>query len=57
MLTVYLRDLAGDGPVVNRVIAERFPQRPPARATVGVAALPAGGLVEIAAVVARHDAR
>lgn len=55
LLTVYVRDLDGDGPRVDEAIAERFPQGPPARATVGVAALPAGGLVEIAAIVARSS--
>jgi 2-iminobutanoate/2-iminopropanoate deaminase len=37
---------------VNDVCAEFFPDDPPARATVGVAALPRGAGVEIDAVIA-----
>lgn len=47
--TVYLVDLA-DFPKVNAVYAGFFPVAPPARATVQVAKLPAGALVEIDAV-------
>ncbi len=45
-LTVYLTDLA-DFPVVNEVMSEYFSEPYPARAAVGVAALPKGTQVEI----------
>lgn len=48
--TVYLRDLAGDFPAMNAAYAEAFGAHAPARATVGVAALPLGARVEIDAV-------
>jgi 2-iminobutanoate/2-iminopropanoate deaminase len=51
--TIYLTDLS-TFPRVNEAYARRFPADPPARATVGVAALPRGALVEIDA-VARRD--
>lgn len=44
--TVYLRDMA-DFARMNAVYAESFPQNPPARTTVQVAALPKGAAVEI----------
>lgn len=47
--TVYMTDLAAFGEM-NAVYAEAFGDVPPARATVGVAALPAGAAVEIEAV-------
>jgi 2-iminobutanoate/2-iminopropanoate deaminase len=47
--TLYLVDMAAF-PEVNAVYAEYFPESPPARATVQVAALPKGALVEIDAV-------
>ncbi|RMF38973.1 MAG: RidA family protein [Chloroflexi bacterium] len=47
--TVYMADL-NDFPTMNGIYAEFFPQGPPARATVGVAALPLGALVEIEAI-------
>ena len=47
--TVYLVDL-GDFPAMNAVYGKFFPQNPPARATVGVAKLPAGARVEIDAI-------
>ena len=47
--TVYLADLA-DFPAMNGVYGTFFPAPPPARATVQVAKLPAGALVEIDAV-------
>ena len=47
--TVYLTDLA-DFAEVNRVYAEYFPKKPPARATVQVAALPKGARLELEAV-------
>jgi reactive intermediate/imine deaminase len=45
-LTVYLADMT-HFPQVNAVMAEYFSQPYPARAAVGVAALPRGALVEI----------
>jgi 2-iminobutanoate/2-iminopropanoate deaminase len=47
--TVYLADLA-DFPAMNGVYGTFFPEDPPARATVQVAKLPAGALVEIDAI-------
>jgi 2-iminobutanoate/2-iminopropanoate deaminase len=47
--TVYLTDLS-DFPAVNAVYGKFFPENPPARATVQVAKLPAGALVEIDAI-------
>jgi len=47
--TIYLVDLV-DFAAVNEVYGQRFPQTPPARATVQVAALPKGARVEIDAV-------
>jgi len=44
--TVYLRDI-DDFPAMNEVYAEVFGQHRPARATVGVAGLPLGALVEV----------
>ncbi|GAB4229879.1 MAG: RidA family protein [Deltaproteobacteria bacterium] len=54
--TVYLEDL-GDFPAMNAVYANYFPNDPPARATVGVARLPAGARVEIDAVAFRPPSR
>jgi 2-iminobutanoate/2-iminopropanoate deaminase len=50
-VTVYLTDL-GAWDAVNAAYAEFFPADPPARVTVGVAALPMGAQVEVEAVVA-----
>jgi len=50
--TVYLVDLA-DGPAVGEIYARHFPAPHPARATVQVAALPAGARVEIDAIAVR----
>jgi 2-iminobutanoate/2-iminopropanoate deaminase len=50
--TVYLADL-GEFAAMNEVYAARFPSSPPARATVGVLALPKGARVEIAAIAVR----
>lgn len=47
--TIYLTDL-GDFPAVNEVYGRAFGDAPPARATVGVAALPLGAAVEIEAI-------
>jgi 2-iminobutanoate/2-iminopropanoate deaminase len=52
--TLFLVDL-GEGPAVNEVYARRFPSPHPARSTVQVAALPAGGRVEIEAIAVRRD--
>ena len=49
---VYLKDMA-KFEEMNRVYAEYFPKSPPARATLGVADLPAGTPVEINAVAVR----
>jgi reactive intermediate/imine deaminase len=49
-LTVYLTDL-GDFARVNEVMARYFAPPYPARAAVGVAALPRGALVEVDAVM------
>lgn len=50
-LTVYTTDLDAFAEI-NEAYAESFPSEPPARATVGVAALPKGARVEIDAIVA-----
>jgi 2-iminobutanoate/2-iminopropanoate deaminase len=50
-LTIYMVELESFAEV-NEVCAEFFPVDPPARATVGVAALPRGAQVEIDAIVA-----
>ena len=47
--TIFLTDIA-DFAAVNAVYATAFPERPPARSTIQVAALPLGALVEIEAV-------
>jgi len=47
--TVFLTDLS-EWPRMNAIYAEFFPDRPPARSAVGVAALPMGARVEIEAV-------
>jgi 2-iminobutanoate/2-iminopropanoate deaminase len=50
-LTVYMTDLDAFG-AVNEVYGSFFTEQPPARAAVGVVALPKGAYVEIDAVVA-----
>jgi 2-iminobutanoate/2-iminopropanoate deaminase len=52
-VTLFLADLA-DGAAVNARWQERWPDPPPARSTVAVAALPAGARVEIEAIAARR---
>jgi 2-iminobutanoate/2-iminopropanoate deaminase len=47
--TIYLVDL-GDFAAMNEAYAERLGNQPPARATIQVAALPSGALVEIEAI-------
>lgn len=49
-LNVFLTDL-GHFPLVNQVMAAYFPQPYPARAAIGVAALPKGAAVEMDAVM------
>lgn len=49
-LTVYLTDLA-HFPIVNQVMSEYFSEPYPARAAVGVAALPKNASIEIDAVM------
>lgn len=50
-LTIYMTDL-GEFAAVNEVYGSFFAADPPARVTVGVAALPRGAQVEIDAIVA-----
>lgn len=52
--TIFVTDMADFG-AVNKVYGSYFPQRPPARSTVQVGALPLGALVEIEAVAAIHS--
>jgi reactive intermediate/imine deaminase len=54
-LTVYLVDLT-DFPAVNAVMEEFFTEPYPARATVGVAALPRAAAVEVDAIMVLHSA-
>ncbi len=49
-VTVYTTKL-GEFPAINEAYAEFFEEPPPARVTIGVAALPKGALVEISALV------
>ena len=53
-LNVFLTDL-GDFPVVSQVMAEYFSEPYPARAAIGVAALPKGAAVEMDAVMELGD--
>jgi len=50
--TIFLADM-NDFATVNAVYATFMPEPPPARSTIGVAALPKGGLVEIEAIARR----
>lgn len=50
--TVFLTDLA-EFPAMNEVYSAFFPKDPPARSTVGVAALPKGVKIEIDAIARR----
>jgi 2-iminobutanoate/2-iminopropanoate deaminase len=50
--TIFLADV-NDFATVNEVYAKFMPDPPPARSTIGVAALPKGGLVEIEAIARR----
>jgi 2-iminobutanoate/2-iminopropanoate deaminase len=47
--TVFMKNL-GDFAVMNEVYKEYFPVDPPARATIEVAAIPRGALIEIEAI-------
>jgi 2-iminobutanoate/2-iminopropanoate deaminase len=51
-LTVYLTNL-GDFDALNKVLAEKFPYAPPARAVVQVSALPKGASVEMDLIAAK----
>jgi len=53
-LTVFLTDL-GHFAVVNEVMSERFREPYPARAAIGVAALPKGALIEVEGILALGD--
>jgi reactive intermediate/imine deaminase len=53
-LNVYLTDL-GHFPLVNQVMAEYFDEPYPARAAIGVAALPKGAAVEMDAILVLDD--
>jgi 2-iminobutanoate/2-iminopropanoate deaminase len=53
--TVYMTDISAFADV-NEVYARFFPDSPPARLALGVAALPKGALVEVEAVVALPQA-
>jgi reactive intermediate/imine deaminase len=55
-LNVYLTNL-GDFPAVNEIMAKYFKEPYPARAAVGVAALPRGAAVEMDAVLMLGGAR
>src|SRR5437899_7636298 len=52
--TIFLTDV-GDFAAVNAVYAKFMPEPPPARSTVGIAALPKGALVEIEAIARRVE--
>lgn len=53
-LTVYLINLSDfDG--LNRVLAERFPQNPPARAVVQVSALPKNASIEMDLIALKNE--
>jgi 2-iminobutanoate/2-iminopropanoate deaminase len=54
--TVFLQDM-GDFAKMNAVYAEFFPENPPARSTVQVAALPKGALIEIECVALLNPTR
>ena len=54
--TIFLQDM-GEFAKMNAVYAEFFPENPPARSTVQVAALPKGALVEIECVALLNPTR
>jgi 2-iminobutanoate/2-iminopropanoate deaminase len=53
---VFLQDM-GDFAKMNSVYAEFFPENPPARSTLQVAALPKGALVEIECIALLYPTR
>jgi 2-iminobutanoate/2-iminopropanoate deaminase len=53
-MTIYVTDISVFGQV-NEAYGEYFPNDPPARTTIGVAALPLGAEVEIDAILAQPD--
>lgn len=53
-LSVFLADM-NDFPVVNEIMGEFFNEPYPARAAIGVAALPRGAAVEMDAILAADD--
>jgi len=53
-INIYLTDLA-NFPIVNEIMGEYFPQPYPARAVVGVSALPKGVAVEMDAIMVVRD--
>ncbi len=55
-LTVYLTDLK-DFETLNKVLAEKFPKDPPARAVVQVSALPKGATVEMDLIALKSDGK
>lgn len=54
--TVFLQSM-DDFSAMNKIYAEFFPENPPARSTVAVAALPKGALVEIECMALSSPAR
>lgn len=54
-LNVFLTDL-GDFPLVNEVMADYFDEPYPARAAIGVSALPKGAAVEMDAIAVLQEA-
>jgi 2-iminobutanoate/2-iminopropanoate deaminase len=54
--TVFLQNMS-DFAAMNAIYAEFFPENPPARSTVAVAALPKGALVEIECLAMANPAR
>ena len=52
--TVFLQSM-GDFAQMNEVYARFFPDPPPARSTIEVAALPRGALVEVEAIAVKRD--
>ncbi len=53
-VTIFLKNI-GDFNQVNEVYGTYFPSSPPARSTVGVAALPRDAEIEIEAIALIHD--
>jgi 2-iminobutanoate/2-iminopropanoate deaminase len=53
-MTIYVTDMSVFGEV-NEAYATYFPNDPPARTTIGVAALPLGAQIEMDAIIAQPD--